>query len=196
MPVLQTQRLQLRSFDPKDFKEVVAWGEFADAQSADSGAREFLDHCFREYRERRIGPWAIQFKETGAIVGNCGFPDLAFRKHCGEVNYYIAPRHRGKGLAPEALAALLFFGFGELGLARIQARCNPDNLSSERVMQKLGMKFEGFVEPTVSSQASGRKQKLYAILKNDFHMRTKDTVHLSIKAAAQPGPHPEGEERA
>lgn len=187
MPVLQTERVKLRSFDQKDFKEIVALGEFADAQSTDSGAREFLDHCFREYRERRIGPWAIELKQTGAIVGNCGFPDLAFRKHCGEINYYIGPQHRGQGLAPEASKALLAFGFSELGLTRIQARCNPDNLSSERVMQKLGMNFEGFVEPTASSPASGPKQKLYAILRNDFHMKSKHTVHLAIKIAAQPG---------
>lgn len=194
MPVLETQRLKLRPFDQKDLKEIVAWGEFTEAQNADAAARDFLDYCFREYRGRGIGPWAIQLKETGAIVGNCGFPDLAFRKLGGEVNYYIASQHRGQGLALEALTALLAFGFGMLGLSRIQARCDPGNQSSERVMQKSGMRFEGFVEPSRSARVSAPKQRLYAILKNDFHMKSKRTVDLSVKMKVQPGEHSEGRE--
>lgn len=191
MPALETPRLKLHRFDQKDLQQIVAWGDFSDAQNADRAAQEILDYCFREYRERGIGPWAIQLKETGTIVGDCAFPHIAFRKLCGEVNYYIAPQHRGQGLAPEALTALFVFGFNEIGLTRIQARCAADNWSSERVMQKSGMKFEGFVDSGQSSQGSGPKQKLYAILKNDFPMKSKHTAHLSIKMTAQPGPRAE-----
>lgn len=194
MPALETSRLKLRPFDQKDHQQIVAWGDFSDAENADRAAQEILDYCFREYRERGIGPWAIQLKETGTIVGDCAFPHLAFRKLCGEVNYYIAPQHRGRGLAPEALTALFVFGFSKIGLTRIQARCAADNWRSERVMQKSGMKFEGFVESGQSSQVSGPKQKLYVIHKNDFHMKSKRAVHLSIKTTAPPDLDSKGEE--
>jgi ribosomal-protein-alanine N-acetyltransferase len=80
------------------------------------------------------------------------------------VNYFVAPQHRGRGFAPEALRALLNFGFTDLGLLRIQARCEPDNLSSERVMQKIGMKLN---QPPLRTSANeeSRDEKIYAILR-------------------------------
>jgi ribosomal-protein-alanine N-acetyltransferase len=185
MPVLETERLVLRQLDQDDLRDITAWEEVTSAQNNDVASQEFLDYCFREYRERGIGPWGIQLKETGAIVGNCGFPDIIFKKLCGEVNYYIASRHRGKGLAPEALQALLLWGFREIGLTRIQARCEPDNLSSERVMQKAGMKFEGWIEQAPSLKDSSPKQKLYAIQGNDFNKVNNGSDYLAMNMTAR-----------
>jgi ribosomal-protein-alanine N-acetyltransferase len=179
MQVLETERLVLRRLRQDDLRDIVAWEDFPSAQSNENEGQEFLDYCFREYRERGIGPWGIQLKETGVIVGNCGFPHIIFKDHCGEVNYYVAPRHRGQGLAPEALKALLEFGFRDIELTRIQARCEPDNLSSERVMQKVGMRFEGLKERAPSSKDPGPKQKLYSILGKDFKSGGQLVTRLS-----------------
>jgi [ribosomal protein S5]-alanine N-acetyltransferase len=169
MPVLETERFILRRLDQDDLPDIVAWEEVPAGQSPGVQGQVFLDYCFREYAERGIGPWGIQLKETKAIVGNCGFPHIFFKNRCGEVNYYVAPRFRGQGLAPEALKALLQCGFQDMGLIRIQARCELGNNSSERVMQKAGMRFEGLIEDAVSSKEPSHKQKLYAILAKDFH---------------------------
>ena len=168
MPVLETERLVLRKLDRDDLKDIMAWEEAPNAQSAEGEAWRILEYCFREYRERGIGPWGMQLKETKAIVGNCGIPHIVFKDLCGEVNYYVAPRYRGQGLAPEALRALLRFGFRDMGLIRMQARCESVNLSSERVMQKVGMKFEGPIENAPSSNDPSPEQKLYGILRKDF----------------------------
>jgi len=168
MPVLETERLVLRKLDQKDLKDIIAWGEFSAGQNAEVQAQEFLDYCFRECRERGIVPWGMQLKETKAVVGNCGFPHITFKNHCGEVNYYVARRHRGQGLAPEALKALLEFGFKDIGLARIQARCELDNVSSARVMQKARLSFDGLIEDSLPLIEPSRKQKLYAIRDKDF----------------------------
>ena len=169
MPILETERLLLRPFVQDDLRDVIGWGESSGAHDREAEAREFFDYCFREYRERGIGPWAMQMKETGEVVGNCGFPHIQFRTHCGEVNYYASPRYRGRGLAPEAVNTLLKYGFREIGLQRIQARCDLDNFSSERVMQKVGMKFESLMESSSSSKETRHEQKLYAILEKVFH---------------------------
>jgi ribosomal-protein-alanine N-acetyltransferase len=185
MPVLETQRLVLRKFEPNDLREIIAWEEAAGGQNRSIEAREFLDYCFREYHERGIGPWALQWKETGAIVGNSGFPHIDFKKLSGEVNYYVASRDRGQGLAPEALKALLRFGFDDIGLTRIQARCEPDNLGSERVMQKVGMKFEGLLDEDPFSNDPSPKQKLYAILRQDFNRIAHSQNNSAMNLTAQ-----------
>ena len=169
MPLLETQRLVLRKFEPSDLGEVVEWEPGAAPGDAALEAQKFLDYCFREYRELGIGPWAIKLKGADAIVGNCAFLRPGFENSFGEVNYYVAPRYRGRGLALEALEALLGFGFRDAGLTRIQARCDADNLSSERVMRKAGMKFEGWVSRIPGSQGPLAPQKLYVILADDFH---------------------------
>jgi ribosomal-protein-alanine N-acetyltransferase len=174
MPVLETERLVLRKLVQEDLRDINAWEEVTWAQNTGAAAQVFLDYCFREYRERGIGPWGIQLKETGAIVGNCGFPHIIFKKFSGEVNCYIASRHRGQGLACEALRALFLWGFREIGLTRIQARCEPDNLSSQRLAQKAGMKFEGWIETAPISKDPIPKQKFYAILAKDFNSAHQD----------------------
>jgi ribosomal-protein-alanine N-acetyltransferase len=184
MPVLETERLVLRKLDQDDLKDIVAWEDVPIAQSARVQAQDFLDYCFREYRERGIGPWGIQLKETKVIVGNCGFPHIIFKSLCGEVNYYVAPRHRGQGLAPEALGALLKLGFRDIGLARIQARCELGNLSSERVMQKAGMRFERLIEDAPSSKSPSPKQKLYAILAKEFDLAGTGLQDCTTNATA------------
>jgi len=48
-------------------------------QDTEFETQDFLEHCFREYRERSIGPWGMRLKETGAIAGSCGLPHIDFK---------------------------------------------------------------------------------------------------------------------
>ena len=95
------------------------------------------------------------------------------------LNYFVAPRHRGQGLAPEAVKAILKFGFSDIGLTRIQARCAMGNLSSERVLQKVGMTFEGLIEDAPSSKDPSHKQKLYVIQGKDSDLAATDRANSS-----------------
>jgi hypothetical protein len=63
--------------------------------------------------------------------------------------------------------ALLDFGFGDMGLNRIQGRCAFDDKSSERVLQKAGMKFERTTPPNAGSGDASR-QKLFAVMQDDL----------------------------
>lgn len=171
MRAFETERLLLGEFHQEDLRDVASWEEGSGAQSVEVAAQEFLDFCFREYRERGIGPWGMRLKKTGRMVGNCGFPHLDLRRNTAEVNYYVAPQHRGLGLATEALKALMEFGSEELGLTEIQARCAADNVQSERVMQKAGMRFKRSLR-SASSGEGGREERLYvAAVRADFKLR-------------------------
>jgi RimJ/RimL family protein N-acetyltransferase len=163
MRTLHTARLILRAFTQNDLDAVHLWDPTANA------AQDFLDYCFREYRDRNLGPWAMQLNTTGFIVGNCGFPHLDLKHHTGEINYYVAPSYRQQGFATEALNALLEFGFTDLALDKIQGRCPPDNPASERVLQKVGMRFERMI------QSATAEEKFFCILKKEFgtHMQTR-----------------------
>ncbi len=133
MRPLETERLLLRRVSQEDRGEISGREAWANTQHGkEIEAQKFLDFCFREYRESRMGPWGILLKYTGLLVGNCGFPHISFKQSTGEINYYVAPRYRGQGLATEAVMALLEFGFGDMGLNRIQGRCAPDKRVRKR----------------------------------------------------------------
>lgn len=59
------------------------------------------------------------------------------------MGYTIARAYWGQGYATEAAEALIDFGFGRMQLVRIEAVCLPDHVASARVLQKVGMQFEG-----------------------------------------------------
>ncbi|MBO5306177.1 MAG: GNAT family N-acetyltransferase, partial [Clostridia bacterium] len=76
-------------------------------------------------------------------IGTCGFTRFHFPHDCGEVGYVINPSYRDRGIATEALARVMEFGFERLGLHRIEAKYMLGNEASRRVMEKVGMRFEG-----------------------------------------------------
>jgi ribosomal-protein-alanine N-acetyltransferase len=159
---LETERLFLRGFSQDDLRDVVDWHDDSNSRAAETAAREFLDFCFRQYERPGMGPWGIVLKETGRVIGNCGY--IGLRQFCGEVNCFVAPQLRERGFASEALGALLNFGFTDLDLVRIQARCEPDNLISQRLAQKIGMKLNE-APPRVPVDDRSRDQKMFAILR-------------------------------
>ncbi len=169
MSELDTDRLRLREFRPTDLTGVASWEGLAHAE-------KFLEFCFQSYREWGMGPWAILLKAGGTIAGSCGFCRISYERdggtleYLGEVNYYVAPQHRGQGFATESLSAVLRFGFDEIKLTRIQARRAPENLSSERVMLKAGLRFERMIsDPAQGLPEQESAQRLHAISREDFN---------------------------
>jgi [ribosomal protein S5]-alanine N-acetyltransferase len=77
------------------------------------------------------------------MIGTVGLLRFDLDHGHAEVGYEIARRHWGRGFAPEAVAAILRYGFTVLGLHRIEAGVLPENDASVRVLQKLGFVEEG-----------------------------------------------------
>ena len=167
MRVLETERLLLREFCQDDINDVAAWSDPAAEQDSQLDAQAFLDFCFDSYRKWGMGPWGMLLKRDGIVVGNCGFCHIDFKENLGEVNYFVAESYRQQGLASEALQALLRFGFEDIGLSRIQARCGPDNSASERVLRKVGMRFQA-TSHKANSNAEHGLEKLYVMTREQF----------------------------
>jgi RimJ/RimL family protein N-acetyltransferase len=94
----------------------------------------------RHWAEHGFGLLAIDDRETGALIGRSG---LAYHKVWPtdpEVGWKIDPARWGQGLATEAGAACIRWGFGELGFERLVSICLPGNAASRRVMAKLGLR--------------------------------------------------------
>jgi RimJ/RimL family protein N-acetyltransferase len=88
------------------------------------------------------------------------------------IGYEIAPRYWGKGYATEAARAMVAFGFGELRLHRIWARCVADNVASYRVLEKVGMRREGCLREEEWIKGRWRDTLVYGILDHEWRSPT------------------------
>jgi ribosomal-protein-alanine N-acetyltransferase len=109
--------------------------------------RYFIDHA----QEHGFSVWAVEAKRAGQLIGHCGLAHLLGRSEI-ELVYAIGKAHWGQGLASEAAAAALRYGFETLRLERILALAYPENLPSQRVMQKIGMQYECVTERYYNAQ--------------------------------------------
>lgn len=149
-PSLETARLILRPFQYTDGADV-------ERLAGDRAIADTTKHIPHPYPEGAAAVWiathadlwaagtgapfAIVERATEALIGGIGLV-IHNASRSAEMGYWIGVPYWNKGYASEAARALLAFGFG-LGLHRIHAHHLARNPASGRVMQKIGMTFEG-----------------------------------------------------
>ena len=112
--------------------------------------------------------WGIVLKVDGRLIGTIDiFKSPAH--NAAEIGYAIGKDYWGRGYVTEAAAAVVQLGFEPVGLNRIEARCNPANVGSARVMEKIGMSYEGTIREQVFVKGSYVDLKLYSILEREYH---------------------------
>ncbi len=85
----------------------------------------------------------MEHKAHAKIIGTCGFLYWLPNHARAELAYAIGREYWNQGLTTEGARAVAEFGFRTMNLNRIEARCEIPNIGSARVMEKLGMTFEG-----------------------------------------------------
>ncbi|MCU0607101.1 MAG: GNAT family N-acetyltransferase [Candidatus Edwardsbacteria bacterium] len=176
LPVLETARLRLRKLSLDDTEDVFAYAsdpEVAryvtwDAHRSIQDSAAFLNMVKQKYENGQIAEWGIVDTSTGRVVGTCGFTWVRSEHGKAEIAYAISRSYWNQGLVTEAVGACISYGFDVLKLNRIEARCMPDNIGSERVMQKCGMRCEGTLRQTMLVKGKHVDLKLYAILQEEW----------------------------
>lgn len=101
-----------------------------------------LERQARNLAGRGFAMVGMELKETGELMGVAGLQPLSATGEI-EVGWWVWKEYWNRGFATEAAAACLEHAFGPFGLSRIVAITDPDNTPSIRVMEKLGMRYEG-----------------------------------------------------
>ena len=175
--------VRLRNLEPGDIDGVHAL-----LSRMDVVRYMLLQLCSREESEKFLrdslfecpsSPWRsivrVISEKPHDLVGLCGVAILRGAEE-GEIWYLVEPESWGKGLATEAVKRLLDVGFGELGLHRIWATCLPENPASARVLEKAGMRKEGFLVKNLKIHGEWKSSFLYAILAEEWSRASPDSV--------------------
>ncbi|MBR7552692.1 GNAT family N-acetyltransferase [Allobacillus sp. GCM10007491] len=176
LPTLETERLILRKITYHDVEAIFAYGSKEevsqtvtwDAHRTIEDSKAFVDFVLNQYRKGQIAPWGIEHKESGAFIGTIDFVSWQPQHRTAEIGYVLSPDYWGKGLATEAATKLIRFGFEQMDLIRIQAKCFANNRGSERVMQKVGMTYEGTLRKRMYIKGAHQDLKMYSILKEEY----------------------------
>ena len=112
---------------------------------------------------------AVELIETSELVRLLSFCTISNRFRAVEIGWMVHKAYRGKGYASEAARALITYGFLTLGLHRIIATCDPRNMPSIRIMEKLGMRREAeFVDSVVLGDGEWHNEYFFAITANEW----------------------------
>jgi RimJ/RimL family protein N-acetyltransferase len=148
IPVLTTERLILRPFTDGDLGPLISlhaeesfwWYPLRRGMTAEESAT-FLDRVIARYDADGFGLEAVVERSTGDLIGWAGLAVPHFLPEVlpsVEVGWRLAPAARGRGLATEAGAAAVRYGFTDGGLSRIVSIYEPENVPSGKVMEHLG----------------------------------------------------------
>jgi [ribosomal protein S5]-alanine N-acetyltransferase len=176
LPTLETERLVLRRLTLADAEDVYAYGRDPQvarytswrAHASIEDSRHFLTWCVERYADGAVAPWGIALKAEGRVIGSGGFVTWNLGNDRAEIGYTLGRPYWGQGLAPEAMRAVLDFGFTRMDLHRIEARCFVANAASARVMEKIGMRYEGIMREGVLVKGRYEDVKWYAILRREW----------------------------
>ncbi len=182
MPELESERIYLRRMRYTDAEDMYSyahreevsryllWSPHPDLYHT----QDYLRYIASRYAAGNFYDWAVVWRETDRMIGTCGFTSFDCANDAAEIGYVLNPEFWGRGIAVEAVRLILAFGFERLSLHRIEARFMEGNRASLRVMQKVGMTFEGFRRECTLVKGAFRTIGSCAILASEYRQGSRE----------------------
>jgi RimJ/RimL family protein N-acetyltransferase len=161
--ILETERLILREMLPSDAAALFEmdgnpnvhkylWNK--PLTSIDE-VYQYIEMVRNQYLENNIGRFVVVLKETNELIGWAGLKynteKVNNKVHFYDIGYRLNEKFWGKGYASEASFAWLDYGFNVMKIKVMEAAAHTDNIASNRILQKIGLKMtEQYLEEGVS----------------------------------------------
>lgn len=174
MPRLETARLLLRPFTQADAADVYRYARDprvgpAAGWKPHASVEESLEIIRTVFSAP--GVFAMELRETGKVVGSVGYVDRHQASLPGpddEIGYALHPEYWGRGLTPEAVQAVLRYGFEALGLNAQWCGHYDFNHSSRRVIEKCGFRYRFTGKTEVPAMGETRTELHYALTREEW----------------------------
>lgn len=174
---LETERLILRRLTLDDVdaaftnwvtdEEVTKYLRWKPHKNKDE-TREIFNSWIDEYRNLEYYQWVVELKEIGEPIGTIGVVSLDNKTEMVHIGYALGRAWWANGIMTEALTRLIEFFFEEVGVNRIESMFDPENIGSGKVMEKVGMEYEGTLRKADWNNQGIVDAKYYAILAEDY----------------------------
>ena len=176
--MIQTSRLFIRPFQEQDSESLFEYLSDPTVYRFEPGEPVSLEEAREITLKRAQGTvfWAVVLQSAQKMVGHLYFQQTEPEEFSTwELGYIFNPRFHNQGFATELAAALIQYGFANFGIHRVVAYCNPENIASWRVLEKIGMRREGhhrknvFFHTAIDGSPAWVDSFEYAILKEEMN---------------------------
>ncbi len=164
--ILETERLYLREFkieDKNEFKKILMDREamkYFDRDFSEENVTGWINFCIKDYKDIGHSFWAVIRKSDNKFLGDCGITMQDIDgEELPEVGFHFNREFWGQGYATEAALGCIKYGFDKLNFDSLYSYMTVDNIPSQNVAKKAGMKqFKSFSQ-------DGKKLTSYKVLK-------------------------------
>lgn len=141
----------------------------ADARYTQADARRF----FAEQEDARMRGEEVHFAlvehaSPETVRGGCSLYGVDPTHGRAAVGYWLTPAARGRGLATRTTLLLARFAFAQLGVARLELTCGPDNKASQHVAERCGFTREGLLRSHIPYRGERRDTVMYSLLAGEL----------------------------
>jgi ribosomal-protein-alanine N-acetyltransferase len=177
-PTIQTEQLVLRPYsldDAPGLQRLIGDRDIADTTAKiphpyeDGMAEEWIGKRQESFEKGETVSFAITNQQEGFLMGGIGLRIDAHSERA-EIGYWIGKPYWGHGYCTEAAKAILRYGFEVMRLNRIHSRHFTRNPASGRVMQKIGMKYEGCRRQHFKKWNKLEDVAIYGILRSEYEV--------------------------
>lgn len=176
-PVLETNRLILRQMRHSDTEVFYALRTsetimkyIGRPRPTDlNEVRALIDKILSDYNQSEGISWVITPKETDEIIGTIGFWRLDKTNHRAEIGYLLHNDYWGKGIATEAMHAVLPYGFNELKFHAIEANIDPLNEASKKLLLRTGFVQEAYFRESYYFEGKFLDSAIFCLLHHEYH---------------------------
>ena len=167
MTLRDTSAADLDALEEYWIPEVRRWLAGQDEPGDRRTAQEYVDLAMASARAVPRLRYDLVAEAGGRFLGTGRVVASDPLNASGDIGYAIRQAEWGKGHATSIARQLLDIGFGPLGLHRIWATVHPDNVAGVRVLEKVGMRYEGRLRDHYRVPGGWRDSMLYAVLATD-----------------------------
>jgi ribosomal-protein-serine acetyltransferase len=179
---VSSERLQLTPIDPADGPELwtvvdqsrwhlerwLPWVPFNNTRDA---SVRYAEACVTDWDGGRAVRFAIRDRQTRELLGVVGLDSCVHLHRSCELGYWLRRDATGKGLMTEAANASVQFAFSRMAMHRIRCAAATDNFPSLRVIQRLGLRFEGIARQRVIHAGEPGDAAIYGLVPGDLDVR-------------------------
>lgn len=173
---IETSRLLLKGLTPDDMKYIFDNHTKSRVKEL-LGHRSEEDYLIEENKHkngyssynRSFKLFLLTDRESGNIIGRCGFHNWNIEHKRAEVGYVMEDENfKRKGLMTEAFKAIIEYGFNKMNLNRVEALVGAGNVPSLRLMEKNNFRNEGILRQHVLVSGKYEDSVLFSKLYNEY----------------------------
>ena len=176
VPELETHRLRLRLPTLEDSPAILDF--HSDEQTLEYWGHELISDLSQAEDIIRTNlewvesgsclHWSIEYRSSGEVIGACTLFKIDEQNRHAEVGYILNREYWGRGLASEALEAMIEYAFGTMDMHRLEADTDPRNVASLALLAKFGFIKEGFFRERWWVHGQWLDSDMLGLLKSDY----------------------------